>query len=177
MMQSDNATNFIAEIAQELTKASQVTKVTSTPAHPRGNGLVQRQNQTLLTLTLLRVYTSRRMQDWVEHIDGVLGAYNSTRQATTGFLHYMLQHRAEKKVSLLFIYFEFAARCFESEEEFVEHLSARQQAILELVGRNTHQAQLRQKQKFDKHLKAKTHAVGHVVWVFCDVIRMVAPAN
>ena len=54
-MQSDNATNFTAEIAQELMKASQVTKVTSTPAHPRGNGLVERQNRTLLTL--LRVYT------------------------------------------------------------------------------------------------------------------------
>ena len=36
-MQSDNVTNFTAEIAQELMKASQVTKVTSTPAHPRGN--------------------------------------------------------------------------------------------------------------------------------------------
>ena len=64
--------NFTAEIAQELMKASQVTKVTSTPEHPRGNGLVEQQNRTLLTL--LRVYTSRRMQDWDEHIDGVLGA-------------------------------------------------------------------------------------------------------
>ena len=33
-MQTDNATNFTVEIAQELMKASQVTKVTSTPAHP-----------------------------------------------------------------------------------------------------------------------------------------------
>ena len=87
-MQSDNATNFTAEIAQELMKASQVTKVTSTPAHPRGNGLVERQNRTLLTL--LRVYTSRRMLDGDEHIDGVLGAYNSTRHATTGLSSYML---------------------------------------------------------------------------------------
>ena len=71
-MQSDNATNFTAEIAQELIKAAQVTKVTSTPAHPRGIGLAERQNRTLLTL--LRVYTSRRLQDWDEHIDGVLGA-------------------------------------------------------------------------------------------------------
>ena len=82
-MQSDNATNFTAEIAQELMKAAQVTKVTSTPSHPRGNGLVERQNRTLLTL--LRVYASRRMHDWDQHIDAVLGAYNSTRHATTGF--------------------------------------------------------------------------------------------
>ena len=82
-MQSDNASNITAEIARKLMKASQVTKVSSTPAHPRGNGLVERQNRTLLTL--LRVYTSRRMHDWDEHIDRVLGAYNSTRHATTGF--------------------------------------------------------------------------------------------
>ena len=95
--------------------------------------------------------------------DGVLGAYNSTRYATTGFLHYVLQHRAEKLIHLLFIYPEFAARGVASKEEFVHHLSVRQQAILELVGRNKHQAQLRQTQKFDKHLKAKAHAVGEVV--------------
>ena len=167
-MQSDNATNFTAEIAQELMKASQVTKITSTPAHRRGNGLVERQNRTLLTL--LRVYTSRRMLDWDEHIDGVLGAYNSTRHATTGFSPYMLQHGAEKSIPLSFIYPEFAAREFESKEEFVEHLLARQQEIHELVRRNTHQAQVRQKQKFDRHLKAKAHAVGDAVWVFCHII-------
>ena len=149
-------------------KATQVTKVTSTPAHPRGNGLVERQNRTLLTL--LRVYTSRRMQDWDEHIDGVLGAYNSTRHATTGFSPYMLQHGAEKSIPLSFICPEFAARGFDSKEEFVKHLLARQQEIHELVRRNTHQAQLRQKLKFDRHLKSKARAVGDAVWVFCHII-------
>ena len=166
-MQSDNATNFTAEIAQELMKASQVTKVTSTPAHPRGNGLVERQNRTLLTL--LRVYTTRRLQDWDEHIDGALGAYNSTRHATTGFSPYMLQHGAEKSIPLSFIYPEFARR-FDCKEEFVKHLLARQQEIHELVRRNTQQAQLRQKLKFYRHLKAKAHAVGDAVWVFCHII-------
>ena len=166
-MSSDNATNFTAEIAQELMKSSQVTKVTSTSAHPRGNGLVERQNRTLLTL--LRVYTSRRMQDWDEHIDGVLGAYNSTRHATTGFSPYMPQHRAEKLIPLSYINSELAARGFESNEEFVEHLLIRQQENQELVRRNTHQAQLRQTLMFDRHLKAKTHAVGDAVWVFCHI--------
>ena len=167
-MQSDNASNFTAEIAQELMKASQVTKVTSTPSHPRGNGLVERQNRTLLTL--LRVYTSRRMHDWDEHIDGVLGAYNSSRHATTGFAPYMLQNRAEKSIPLSFIYPKFAARGFDSKEEFVEHLLARQQENHELVRRNTHQAELRQKLQFDRHLKAKGHAVGDAVWLFCHII-------
>ena len=62
-MQSDNATNFTSELTQELMKASRVTKLTFTPARPRGNGLVERQNRTLLTLLL--VYTNRKMLDWM----------------------------------------------------------------------------------------------------------------
>ena len=82
----------------------------------------------------------------------------------------MLHHGAEKSIPLSVIYPEFAARGFDSKEEFVEHLLARQQEIHELVRRNTHQAQLRQKLKFDRHLKAKAHAVGDAVWVFCHII-------
>ena len=67
-------------------------------------------------------------------------------------------------------YPEFAARGFDSKDEFVEHLLARQQKIHELVGRNIHQAQLRQKLKFDRQLKAKAHAVGDAVCVFCHII-------
>ena len=56
-MQSDNAPNLTAEVSTELMKASQVTKVTSTVGHPRTQGLVERQNRTLLTL--LRLFWSR----------------------------------------------------------------------------------------------------------------------
>ena len=175
-MQSDNATNFTAELAQDMMNASQATKVASTPAHPSGNGLVERQNRTVPTM--LRVYTSRRMQDWDEHIEGVLGAYNSIRHATTGFSPYLLQHGAKEPIPLSFIYPEnFAGREFESKEDFVEHLFARQQEIYELVRRNAHQAQVRQEQKFDRHLKAKAHAVGNAVWVFCHITPRMVPAN
>ena len=61
-MQSDNAPNLTAEVSNEFMKASQVTKVTSTAGHLRTQGLVERQNRTLLTL--LRVFCSRRMRDW-----------------------------------------------------------------------------------------------------------------
>ena len=82
----------------------------------------------------------------------------------------MLQHGAGKSIPLSFIYPEFAAGGFESKEEFVERLLARQQEIHELVRRKTHQAQVRQKQRFNKHLKAKTNALGDAVCVFCHII-------
>ena len=77
-IQSDNAPNLTAEVSNEFLKASHVTKVTSIAGHPR----------TLLTL--LRVFCSRHMRDWDQCLAEVMGAYNSTRHATTGFSPYML---------------------------------------------------------------------------------------
>ena len=42
--------------------------------------------------------------------------------------------------------------------------------IRDLVRRNTHQAQIRQKEQYDKRITAKPYAVGDAVWVFCHVI-------
>ena len=47
---------------------------------------------------------------------------------------------------------------------------ARQQKIQVLVRRNTHQAQLRQKLKYDRAIRAKVCAKGDLVWVFCRYV-------
>ena len=167
-MQSDNAPNLTAEVSNEFLKAAHVTKVTSTASHPRTQGLVERQNRTLLTL--LRVFCSRRMRDWDQCLDEVMGAYNSTRHATTGFSPYMLTRGVEKAIPLTFLYPEFAAKSFESHEAYVDHVLARQQEIHDLVRRNTHQAQLRQKLKYDRAIQARAYQVGELVWVFCRYV-------
>ena len=151
-MQSDNAPNLTAEVSNEFLKAAHVTKMTSTAGHPRTQGLVERQNRTLLTL--LRVFCSRRMRDWNQGLDEVMGAYNSTRHATTGFSTYMSTRGMEKAIPLTFLYPEFAAKSFETHEAFVDHVLARQQEIHDLVRRNTHQAQLHQKLKYHRAIQA-----------------------
>ena len=83
IMQSDNGPQFIAEVAKAFMRASQLTQAHSTAHHPATNGLVERQNKTLLKM--LSVFCSRRMNDWDDHLDEVMGAYNSTRHASTGY--------------------------------------------------------------------------------------------
>ena len=73
-------------------------------------------------------------------------------------------------MALSSIYPELAAREFESKEEVVEHLITRQQEIHKLARRKTHQAQLLQEQKFDRHLKIKAQIVGDAVCVVCHII-------
>ena len=167
-MQSDSAPNLTAEVSNEFMKDSQVTKVTSTAGHPRTQGLVGRQNRTLLTL--LRVFCSRRMRDWNQHQDEVLGAYNSTRHATTGFSPYMLTRGTEKAIPLTYLYPEFATQSFPTHDAYVDHVMARKQEIHDLVRRNTHQAQVRQKLKYDRAIKAEAYLKGDLVWVFCRYV-------
>ena len=47
---------------------------------------------------------------------------------------------------------------------------ARRQEIHDLVRRNTHQAQLRQKLKYDRAIQAKVYVKGDLVWVFCRYV-------
>ena len=161
-MQSDNAPKLTAEVSNQLLKASHVTKATSTAGHPHFQGLVERQHRTLLTL--LGVFCSRRMRDWDQHLD------DSTRHATTGFSPYMLTRGIEKAIPLTFLYPEFATQSFESHEAYVDHVLASQQEIHDLVRRNVHQAQLRQKLKYDCAIRARAYQPGELVWVFCRYI-------
>ena len=164
-MQSDKNPILTAEVSNEFMKASQVTKMTSTAGNPRTQGLMERQNRTMLTL--LRVFGSRRMRDWDQHLDEVLGAYNSTLHATTGFSPYMLTRGTEKVIPLTYLCPEFATQSFPTHDTYVDHVLARQQEIDDLVRRNTHQAQLRQKSKYDCAIRAKAHTKGDLVCVFC----------
>ena len=110
------------------------------------------------------------MRDWDHHLDEVLGAYNSTRHATTGFLPYMLTRGTEKAIPLTYLYPEFASRSFPTHDAYVHHVLARLQEIHDLVRRNTHQAQMRQKLKYDRTIKAKAYKRGDLVWVFCRYV-------
>ena len=110
------------------------------------------------------------MRDWDRHLDEVLGAYKSTRHATTGFSPYMLTRDTEKAIPLTYLYPEFASRSFPTHDAYVDHALARLQEIHNLVGRNTHQAQLRQKLKYDSAIQAKAFKPGDLVWVFCRYV-------
>ena len=95
-MQSDNDPNLTAEVSNEFMKASQVIKVTSTAGHSRTQGLVERQNRTLPTL--LRMFCSRRMRDWDQHLDEVLREYKSTRYVISSYSPCMLTRGTEKAI-------------------------------------------------------------------------------
>ena len=110
------------------------------------------------------------MRDWDRHLDEVLGAYNSTRHATSGHLPYKLTRGTEEAIPLTYFYPEFSTQSFATHDAYVENVLARKQETGELVRRNTHQAQLHQNLKDDRTIRAKAYKQGDLVWVFCRYV-------
>ncbi len=167
-IQSDNGIQFAAHLTQEFLASAKAIQVFSNTYKPRCNGLVERQNRTLAHM--LRVFCSRYMDDWDKFLPQVVGAYNSTRHATTGVSPYMLLTGHERSMPLIYFYPQFKTEKL-SPFQYVKRTIERQQELNELVRANTQQAQLRQKRNFDKHCKGpKAYEVGDWVWVFCRII-------
>ena len=134
--QSDNGTAFVGELTKELMRRSQVAQAHSTTYHPQTNGLVQRQNRTLLSM--LRVYCSRYMTDWDRYLLQVMGAYNSPQHSTTGVSPHMKLTGHEKSLPLTFFYPEYEGKK-KSPQVYVRDVIRRQQELNDLCRRNTHQ--------------------------------------
>ena len=159
---------FVGELTKELMRRSQVAQAHSTTYHPQTNGLVERQNRTLVSM--LRVYCSRYMTDWDRYLPQVMGAYNSTQHSTTGVSPHMMLTGHEKSLPLTFFYPEYEGKKT-SPQVYVRDVIRRQQELNDLCRRNTQQAQARQRKRFDKKAAgAKAYSVGDYVWVFQNVI-------
>ena len=166
--QSDNGTAFVGELTKELMRRSQVAQAHSTTYHPQTNGLVERQNKTLVSM--LRIYCSGYMTDWDRYLPQVMGAYNSTQHSTTGVSPHMMQTGHEKSLPLTFFYPEYEGKKT-SPQVYVRDVIRRQQELINLCRQNTQQAQERQRKRFDKKAAgAKAYSVGDYVWVFQNVI-------
>ena len=92
-------------MTKEFLRQASVSQVFPTTYHPRTNGLVERQNKTLIMY--LRVYCSRYMKHWVFYLPQVVGAYNSTRHESTGFSPFMMFTGMNRSAPLIFFYEEY----------------------------------------------------------------------
>ena len=166
--QSDNGKAFVGDLTKELMKRSHIAQAHSTTYHPQTNGLVERHNRTLLNK--LRVYCSRYLTDWDKYLPQVVGAYNSTQHSTTGIGPFKMLTDRERAMRLTFFYPEYKGKKT-SPQACVKEVVKRQQELNDLCRRNTSQAQMRQRKKYDeKILQAKPYAVRQYVWVFQNAI-------
>ena len=166
--QSNNGKAFVGDLTRKLMRRSQVAQAHSTTCHPQTNGLVEKQNRKLVFM--LRVYFSRYMDDWNRHLPQVLGTHNSTEHSTTEISPHMKLRGHEKAFPLTSFYPEYGGKRTAPQAD-VRDVIRRQQELKDLSRRNTQQAQVTQKRRFDKRTAdAKAYSVGDYVWVFQEVV-------
>ena len=102
----------------------------STTYRPQTNGLVERQNRTLVSM--LRVYCSRYMTDWDRYLPQVMGAHNSMQHSTTGVSPHMMLTGHEKSLPLTFFYPEYEGKKT-SPQVYERDVIRRQQELSDLL--------------------------------------------
>ena len=105
-IQSDNGSQFTSKLIKEFIKMNAVVHNLSTPYHPQTNGLVERQNRTMLAL--LKGFCLEQQQDWPIHLQKAVFSYNSLVHSTTGVTPHLLFTGSQKAIPLGNLFPEYA---------------------------------------------------------------------
>ena len=99
-----------------------------------------------------------------------MGSCNSTQHSTTRISPHMMLTGHEKALPLTFFYPEYEGKKT-APQTYVRDVIRRQHELNDLCRRNTQQAQIIQKWRFDKKTAdPKAYSVGDYVWVFEEVV-------
>ena len=86
---SDQGTNFMRSIINELCKVLSVKKLWTMPYHPQTNGLVERLHQTIMRM--IWELGEDKKAFWPGHLAEIVHAYNATQSAVTRYSpHYLM---------------------------------------------------------------------------------------
>nr|CAB3263343.1 uncharacterized protein LOC108950853 [Phallusia mammillata] len=159
IIHSDRGGNFESELFAELVRLMGCTKSRTTAYHPVGNGGVERNNRTIISM--LRNYVQRDPKRWDEALSAVVASYNASRHESTGLSpHFLLTgHQLRLPADLI------SSRPTRATQPFV-HLEALRSRLLlaEEVARETLEVQRQQmEQRYNKKIYGAPLREGDIV--------------
>ena len=155
---SDQGTNLLSHLMQDVCKLLCVTKLNTTAYHPQCDGMVERLNRTLKSM--LRKTCAKFGQQWDRFLSGVLWAYRNTPHESTkekpSFLLFGVDLKSPTEAALLP---PQPSECIDltdyREELVLSHSTAR-----ELATKSIKAAQACYKKQYDKRAKVVDMRVG-----------------
>ena len=162
---SDQGTNFMSTLLEEVYRLLQVKRIRTSPYHPQTDGLVERFNGTLKMM--LRKFVSRNQKDWDDYLPYLLFAYREVPQESTGFSPFELLYGRRVR-GPLDVLRESWTGCAAEETTAIAHvveMRNRLEEMSELVKTNLEKAQQKQKAVYDRGAKPRSFEVGDEVLV------------
>ena len=166
----DQGTKFTRDVITAMCKLLGIEKIRTTPYHPQTNGLAERVHQTLQRM--IGKLNLEKHQKWPEHIGSVLIAYKATRSQVTGYSPYFLMfgRRPRLPVDLLFLTMN-NREWTHTIDEYVKALYERLRECLKLAQESATKKANRQKQLYDRRVRAMELHPGDRVLVCLDAFR------
>lgn len=154
---SDRDSKFTSMFWQSLWKLLDTKLAMSTAFHPQSDGQTERTNRTLEQM--LRAYTDVNQSNWDELLAYAEIAYNNSKNDSTGFSPFYLNHGQDMRLPA------GAINSVNTPNAAVGDLLSELQSTMVLVQKNLVHAQEVQKKYADQHRREETFAIGDKVLV------------
>nr|KAG5692640.1 hypothetical protein BaRGS_003530 [Batillaria attramentaria] len=158
---TDNGTQFVSELMQEVNRLLCIRGLTTTPYHAQCNGLVERFNGTLKTM--LRKLCQDRPRDWDRFIPALLFAYREIPQDSLGFSPFELLYGRAVRGPLQILkeaWTHDSGEEVKTSVQYVLDLRDRLEAMSQLAQKNLGRSAERYAAAFDRKAKPRYFAVG-----------------
>ncbi len=160
---SDQGRDFESELIKDLCALLGITKVRTSPYHPRGNP-VEHFNRTLLGL--LGTLSDEKKSHWHDFVKPLTHAYNCTKNEVTGFSPYELMFGRQPRLPVDIAFcLPIRNGAPKSHSQYVRNLKARLEESYQIANRNSQKVAERNKHHFGKTVRESTLEEGDQVLV------------
>ena len=162
---TDQGTNFMSALLQEIYRLLHIQWIRTSPYHPQTDGLVERFNGTLKAM--LRKLTSKNQKDWDELLPYLLFAYREVPQESTGFAPFELLYGRRVRGPLDVLKEVWTGEEIEntSVAAHVVQMRERLQEMSDIARSNLAEAQKKQKRHYEEKARPQALEVGDKVLV------------
>ena len=146
----------------------------TTPYHPRGNGVVERMNRTLLNMP--RTLPETRKSSWKDHVNKLIHAYNYTVHESTGYSPFFLLFGRSPRLPIDAIFDPQPETGARSHAEYVTRWRTAMQEAYSLALKSATKSAIRGKRNYKKRVRSSAMQVGDRVLV-CNLTPRSGPGK
>ena len=159
---SDQGTQFVGKIVKQLCKCLNIEKITTTPYHPEGNGVVERLHGTLVPML---TKASSQGLDWVGQVPFALFALRSAPNRDTLYSPFELVYGRQVRTPLDVLHQGWVELDFEklNTSEWADWLVDRLECWHEVMRQRNVAASKTRKKMFDRKAVERVFEVGNRV--------------